>query len=164
MTMSNIPKPEGGFYQVGDVLATKKQAIAFLKAIGWLSFKYFTNDRLLVDCEKDSAKCSITPFCDSLLPYTIKGFLPEHTATATTPNPPLTFEEVIALEQTHKLNEVYLQWNDKLNITLPFQILPSQCGGFYLDDLKSIDCCLRWGGKVYAHDPDVYPPTQKEEG
>jgi hypothetical protein len=22
MTMSNIPKPEGGFYQVGDVLAT----------------------------------------------------------------------------------------------------------------------------------------------
>jgi hypothetical protein len=163
MTISNIPKPDGGFYQVGDVLATKEQAVAFAEAVGWRFFMYCTNCDLLCDCHKYEVLSREIEIAQGL-PYTIIGFLPEHTATATPPNPPLTFEEVIALEQTHKLNEVYLQWNDKLNITLPFQILPSQCGGFYLDDLKSIDCCLRWGGKVYAHDPDVYPPTQKEEG
>jgi serine/threonine protein phosphatase PrpC len=158
MTMSNIHKPEGGFYQVGDELATKEQAIAFLKAVGWLSYKYFTNSKLLVDCENDSAKCSVTPFCDGLLPYTIKGFLPEHTATATTPNPPLTFEEAMELD-TVFADHRSLPIQDNCVFILRKDGLTN----WPADDLVWIDLVVR-RGKVYALDPATHPPTPREDG
>jgi hypothetical protein len=93
--VSNIPKPDGGFYQVGDKLETKEQAIAFAQAVGWEFFDdYIDDDDLLIEKFGNSIVYSKNKIPGHLLPLTIVGFLPEHTAK---PNPPLTFEEALEL-------------------------------------------------------------------
>lgn len=78
---------------------------------------------------------------------------------ATTPNPPLTFEEAIAL------NELYLDEGKHVSCGLsPYMERDAGCGEFWsIGDATVIDFATRHG-KVYAHDPEIHPPTPREEG
>jgi hypothetical protein len=158
VTVSNIPKPEGGFYQVGDKLETKEQAIAFAQAVGWQFFQYLCESSLIKDHQGSGVSIYDVEH-GVCLPYTIKGFLPEHTATATTPNPPLTFDEAM------ELKEVYLDEPKGTVYGLsPYLEREAACGEFWsMRDATIIDLAVR-RGNVYAHDPAIHPPTPRKEG
>jgi len=160
MTMSNMPKPDGGFYKVGDALATEEQAIAFAQAVGW-KIIFYIGDSSLLRCKDNTALTGGELRGGYNLPYTIKGFLPEHTATATTPNPPLTFEEAI------ELSDLWLVWPEKIKYGA-FDVYNITKGGnpdwWHASVALYIDKCIQWGGKVYGDDPATHPPTPREEG
>jgi hypothetical protein len=130
MKISKITKLKGGFYKVGDKLTSR---------------------------ESDESPTDIARGIG--LPYTTKGFLPEHTATATTSNPPLAFDEAM------ELREVYLDEPNGVSFGLStYMERDAGCGEFWsIGDAVKIDLAVR-RGHVYAHDPEVHPPTSREDG
>jgi hypothetical protein len=159
MTMSNIPKPEGGFYQVGDVLANAKESNDFYKALGGDIYAHATLVKYMEDGLLVSKLGVVTPENNmSTYPYAIKGFLPEHTATATTPNPPLTFRQAMGLEAVF-VDIGKLAINDEQVVRVKRDGEASWDGG----DALWIDLAVR-RGNVYALDPATHPPTPREEG
>ena len=78
--------------------------------------------------------------------------LPEHTATATTPNPPLTADECLGKEV----------W--AYDSTIP-RLLPTlHRHDATASDYHSLLIRLGSGLCYYAHDPALHPPTPREEG
>ena len=161
-TISNIPKPDGGFYQVGDKLATKEEAIAFAQAVGWEFFRYIGDTNFMTEITGGSVT-NHDARTGLRLPYTIRGLLPEHIATATTPNPPLTFGE--AIEQPI----LYLDFrgirvrSDDSSEQIEWMLVSHDRGDWSIADAQKIDIAVR-RGNVYAHDPALHPPTPREDG
>jgi hypothetical protein len=88
--------------------------------------------------------------------------LPEHTATATTPNPALTFEEAI------KEPMLYLDFSgmrvesDDSSEKIECMCVSHERASWPISEATKIDLAVR-RGNVYAHDPALHPPTPRED-
>lgn len=153
MTTSNLINPLTGHpYKVGDVLATREQAIAFAEAVGW-EFAYYVTDMKLLISGRSAPAFYNGAFTS--LPYTIKALRPEHTATVT-PNPPLTFAEAM------ELPELWLVAPPRILLRGTFLEREYNNGNKWDEEnFTLISACIAHG-KVYAHDPTEFPPTERE--
>jgi hypothetical protein len=148
-TISNIPKPDGGFYQVGDTLATKEEALAFAQAVGWEFFLYLDSDNLLQNVNTEEVGPSAFFEDWKALPYTITGFRPVHTATITTTNPPLTADECIG-------KTVWVYDPSRPNLE-PEQHVVANSASHYHTLLAFMSNGLHY----YQHCPLTVPPTPR---
>jgi hypothetical protein len=149
---SNIPKPEGGFYKVGDTLDAEG-AIAFAQAVGWKFCFYVQDIRLLLS---EQGKPAFHKGAFTCMPYTIVGILPEHTATATTPNPPLTADEWLVWAQADESAWMVCPANKGPEASR-FNWTPTTLS------LSSVIAAMANGFLIYAYDPAEHPPTERED-